>query len=373
MIGSFQDHLAGLPLDALIRTARCASEADVDRALQAERLDLFDLAALLSPAADSRLEAMARRAHRTTVQRFGRVIQLYAPLYISNECVQTCTYCGFSRENRIRRRTLTVDETVAEARLLLEAGFRHLLVVSGEHPRHVSPDFVADILGRLHAETPSLSVEVQPATVEIYAQWVRAGAEGLTVYQETYDRETYARVHLAGKKKNYDWRLETPERGAIGGMKRLGIGALLGLSDWRFEAVHLAAHARYLMKRFWRTFVSVSFPRLRAAAFAIPPEHPVSDRDLARLICAFRIFLPDLGITLSTRETPQFRDGVLPLGVTQMSAGSRTEPGGYTAPEATEKQFAIEDPRSPREVSSALRRLGYDPVWKDWEAVLNHA
>jgi len=372
MSGTFLDHLRALPIEALIRTARGAREADVDRALHAERLDLFDFAALLSPAADSRLEAMAQRAHRTTVQRFGRVVQLYAPLYISNECVQTCTYCGFSRENRIRRRTLTVAEAVAEARLLLEVGFRHLLVVSGEHPRHVSTDYVAAVLERLHEETPSLSVEVQPATVDIYAKWVRAGAEGLTVYQETYDRATYARVHLAGKKKNYDWRLETPERGAIGGMKRLGIGALLGLADWRGEAVHLAAHAQYLMKRFWRTFVSVSFPRLRKAAFAIAPEHPVSDRNLARLVAAFRIFLPDVGVTLSTRETPAFRDGVLPLGVTQMSAGSRTEPGGYTAPEETEKQFDIEDPRSPREVSSALRRLGYDPVWKDWEAVLNH-
>ncbi|MBN2489504.1 MAG: 2-iminoacetate synthase ThiH [Planctomycetes bacterium] len=368
---SFREHLAGLPLDALLAVARGADAVAVERALGAERLDLFDFAALLAPAAEAHLEAMAERAHRITVQRFGRVVQLYAPLYVSNECVQSCTYCGFSRENAVRRRTLTVDEAVAEARLLREAGFRHLLVVSGEHPRHVSADYLAEILARLHAEIPSLTVEVQPATVEIYRKWVAAGAEGLTVYQETYDREVYREVHLAGKKRDYDWRLETPERGGLGGMKRLGIGALLGLADWRLEAVHLAAHSSYLMHRFWRAFVSVSVPRLRKAAFAIAPRRPVSDRDLVRLVCALRIFLPDVGITLSTRESPRFRDGILPLGVTLMSAGSRTEPGGYTAPDATEKQFEVEDPRTPAEVAAAIRQHGYDPVWKDWEAVLN--
>ena len=368
---TFREHLAALPVAALVEHARRAGEADVRRALQAERLDLHDFAALLSPAGEPFLEALAVRAHRITEQRFGRTIQLYAPLYVSNECVETCTYCGFSRDNPVRRRTLTVEEAVAEAKLLAEAGFRHLLLVSGEHPRHVSADYLAEILHRLHADVPSLTVEVQPATVEIYRQWVAAGAEGVTLYQETYDRKVYADVHRSGKKRDYDWRLETPERAALGGMKRLGIGALLGLADWRVEAVHLAAHAHYLMKRFWRTFVSVSFPRLRHAAFAITPQHPVSDRELVRLIGAFRLFLPDLGIVLSTRETPEFRDHVMPLGVTMMSAGSRTEPGGYTAPDQSEKQFDVEDDRSPSEVSAAIRRHGYDPVWKDWETVLN--
>jgi 2-iminoacetate synthase len=368
---SFGEHLAQLPLDELVATARGAPAAAVDRALNAERLDLRDFAALLSPRADARLEEIARRSHELTVQRFGKTVQLYAPLYVSNECAETCTYCSFARENPIRRRTLTVAEAVAEARLLVARGFRHLLLVSGEHPRHVPPSYLAEIIAALRDEVPSLSVEVQPQTVAVYAEWVAAGAEGLTIYQETYDREVYAAVHLAGKKKNYDWRRATPERGAAGGMKRLGIGALLGLADWRWEALHLAAHAAYLVRRHWRAFVTVSFPRLREAAFAIAPPRPVSDRELARIVCAFRLFLPDVGIVLSTRESATFRDNILPLGITQMSAGSRTEPGGYTHPEETERQFAVEDLRSPEEVSHALREQGYDPVWKDWEVALH--
>ena len=368
---SFREHLAVQPAAAYLETAKHASRADVERALDAETLDLHDFAALLSPCAEELLEEMARRANRITQRRFGRTVQLYAPLYVSNECVETCTYCSFARENPVVRRTLTVDEVLAEARMLQERGFRHLLLVSGEHPRHVSPEYLERIIAALHCEVPSLSVEVQPQTREIYSRWVAAGAEGLVVYQETYDRETYAAVHLAGKKKNFDWRLDTTDRGAEAGMRRLGIGALLGLSDWRLEAVHLALHARYLMRRYWKAMVSVSLPRLRPAAFAISPRQPVSDREFARMICAFRLLLPDLGITLSTRESPALRDGMLGLGVTQMSAGSRTEPGGYSAPEEAERQFAIEDHRSPEEVSRAIRERGYDPVWKDWEAALS--
>ena len=363
--------LGALPLDELLRAARGAGPVDVERALSREDLDLADFAALLSPAADARLETIARRAHDTTMRRFGRTIQLFAPLYISNECVETCTYCSFARPNPIARRTLTPEEVEAEAALVSARGFRHLLLVSGEHPRHVSPPFVAQILRRLAPDFPSLSVEVQPQTEDVYRSWVEAGCDGLVVYQETYDREAYARVHVAGKKRDFDWRLATPERGAAAGVRRLGIGALLGLADWRLEAVHLAAHARELMRRSWRQSVSISLPRLRPAAHAIAPPHPVSDRELVRMVCAFRLFLPDVGITLSTRERAEFRDHLVPLGVTQMSAGLRTEPGGYSAPDATEKQFEIEDVRSPEEVVRAIRERGYDPVWKDWEVALH--
>lgn len=368
---SFREHLAAAPVRELIDVARHAAPRDVDRALSSDALDPADFAALLSPAADDRLEEMARRAREVTLQRFGRTVQLYAPLYVSNECVETCTYCSFARSNPVPRRTLTVEEAEAEARILLRRGFRHLLLVSGEHPRHVSPEYLERVIAALHPVTPSLSVEVQPQTADVYRRWCEAGAEGLVVYQETYDRDAYAEVHLAGKKKNFDWRLDTPDRGAEGGMKRLGIGALLGLSDWRLEAVHLAVHARYLMRRYWRTFVTVSFPRLRKAAFAITPRHAVGDRDLARVICAFRLLLPDVGLVLSTRESPSFRDGMLGLGVTQVSAGSRTDPGGYSRPEEAEKQFETEDTRSPEEVSRAIRERGFDPVWKDWEAALS--
>lgn len=369
---SFGEVLAGLPFDDLLDVANHATPADVDHALSAERRDLFHFAALISPAAGERLEELARRSHRLTVQRFGRTMQLYAPLYVSNECVESCTYCSFARENPIVRRTLTVEEVVAEARLLTARGFRHLLLVSGEHPRHVSPAYLAEAIAALADEVPSLSVEVQPQTEDVYRQWTEAGAEGLIVYQETYDRDTYARVHPAGKKKNYDWRLDTPDRGAAGGMKRLGIGALLGLSPWRREVLCLAAHAGYLTKRHWKTFVSVSFPRLRPAEFAdATPKHPVSDAELARVVCAFRLYLQDVGLVLSTRELPAFRDGMLALGITQMSAGSRTEPGGYTLPNGTGSQFQVEDTRDPHEVSRVLRERGFDPVWKDWEVALH--
>lgn len=368
---SFLEHLRLLPLDDLLVVAREADERASERALAAESPDLYDFAALLSPAADARLEEIAERAHQLTVQRFGRTVQLYAPLYVSNECLEGCTYCSFARKNPVQRRTLSVDEAVAEAGLLIEQGFRHLLIVAGEHPRLVSAQYLEEILTALRPRVPSLSLEVQPQRREVYERWAAAGAEGLVVYQETYDRAVYAAVHPSGKKRNYDWRLATAERAGEGGMKRLGIGALLGLADWRLEAIHLAAHAQYLIRRFWRSFVTVSLPRLRRAAFAIAAPHPVADRDLAKLVCAIRLLLPDVGIVLSTRESPAFRDGILPLGVTQMSAGSRTEPGGYSHPDETEKQFVVEDPRSPAEVSRAVRARGYDPVWKDWEGVLN--
>jgi 2-iminoacetate synthase len=368
---SFREHLAGAPVSELVEVARGASPREVEHALRAEAPDLRDFAALLSPAAESRLEELARGARDITLRRFGRTVQLYAPLYVSNECVETCTYCSFSRPNPIARRTLSLEEALAEARILSRRGFRHLLLVSGEHPRHVSTEYLERVIRGLAGEVPSLSVEVQPQATEVYSRWVAAGAEGLVVYQETYDRDAYAGAHLAGKKRDYDWRLDTPDRGALGGMKRLGIGALFGLADWRVEAVHLALHARYLMRRYWKTFVSVSFPRLRPAAFARPPLHPVGDRELVRVICALRLLLPDAGLVLSTRERPALRDAMLGIGITQMSAGSRTEPGGYSAPDAAEEQFEVEDARSPEEVSRAIRSRGFDPVWKDWEIALH--
>jgi 2-iminoacetate synthase len=367
----FREHLAAAPVAELLQIAREATPREVERALGAETPDLRDFAALLSPAADSRLERLARAARDVTLRRFGRTVQLYAPLYVSNECVETCTYCSFSRPNPIARRTLTPEETVAEARILRARGFRHLLLVSGEHPRKVSAEYLERVIRELAREMPSLSVEVQPQTTEVYARWVAAGAEGLVVYQETYDRAAYAAVHLAGKKRDFDWRLGTPDRGAAGGMKRLGIGALFGLADWRMEAVHLALHARWLARRWWKTFVSVSLPRLRPAAFAVPPPRPVEDRDLVRVICALRLLLPDAGLVLSTRERPAFRDAMLGVGITQVSAGSRTEPGGYSAPDSAEEQFEVEDGRSAEEVSRAIRGRGFDPVWKDWEAALH--
>ncbi len=341
----------------------------VDRALAGGRpLDLADFAALLSPTAGLRLEEMAQAAHAITRRRFGPTMRLYAPLYLSNECVSVCTYCGFSAGNDIGRRTLSVPEVMAEAASLRAQGFRHLLLVAGEHARVVSKDYLVACIEALAPEIPSISVEVQVWDTATYRRLVGAGCEGLTVFQETYDPSTYRSVHLKGKKRNYAWRLAAPDRGAEAGMRRLGIGSLLGLhTDWRADAIALAAHARALIHRWWRCEVTIALPRLRPAAGGYEPVDPLTDRDFVQLLCALRIVLPDAGINLSTREPAALRDAVLPLGVTTMSAGSHTEPGGYASPSAAEPQFEVADTRSPAEVATVLQAAGYDPVWKDWE------
>ena len=369
-------------------------------ALEKTKVSLADFAALISPAAGDLLEVMSRKAHAMTQQRFGKTIRLFAPLYLSNECVNNCSYCGFSRDNPILRVTLSLDEVQREANELNAQGFRNLLLVAGEHPKFVSNHYLRDCVARLHAEWPSISLEVGPMETEEYRPIVAAGADGLVVYQETYDRAVYDQMHTAGPKKNFDWRLETPERAYTAGFRRLGIGALYGLADWRFEALSLAAHADYLLRHCWKAQLTISLPRLRPCAGEFEPLTLLRDRDLAQLICAFRLMFPDVGIVLSTREMPKLRDGLIPLGVTMMSAGARTEPGGYTGagrekihhtergiikeiaagssewvpqdkrPTNATGQFDIGDERTPQEVATLIRRLGYEPVWKDWDTAL---
>ncbi len=349
--------------------AQNASPGDVKRALTRPRRDLRDFAALLSPAAGDRLEDLAQLAHATTVRRFGNTARLFAPLYLSNECVSVCTYCGFSATNDIVRRTLSVEEVVLEAKELAMRGFSHLLLVSGEHARIVSKGYVRKCIEAIAPFVPQISIEVQAWDTETYRSFVDAGCDGLVVYQETYDRSTYAAVHLKGKKRNYDWRLAALDRGAQAGMRRLGIGALFGLhDDWRFEALAMAVHAQALIKRWWRCEVAVALPRLRPCAgpgFAAPEV--LDDRSMAQLICALRLGFPDISIVLSTRERAEVRDALLPLGVTTLSAGSHTEPGGYVTASDAEPQFDIADTRSPDEFVAMLREAGYDPVWKDWQ------
>ncbi|MDQ3570049.1 MAG: 2-iminoacetate synthase ThiH [Actinomycetota bacterium] len=366
--GTAAADLLSTDLAALRARVDAATPRDVDRALLATRRSLDDFAALLSPPAADRLEDMAHLAHETTVRRFGRTIHLFAPLYLSSECVSTCTYCGFSAGNDITRRTLSPDEVLAEARALTERGFRHLLLVAGEHARVVSKDYLVECVRALAPEVPSISLEVQVWDTDTYRRLVGAGCEGLVVYQETYDRAAYAEAHLKGKKRNYDWRLSALDRGAEAGMRRLGLGALLGLHhDWRCEALAVAAHAQALLRRWWRCEVSLSLPRMRPAAGGFQPPGPVDDRNFVQLLCALRLLLPDVALVLSTREEPDFRDAVLRLGVTHLSAGSHTEPGGYASATDAEPQFQTSDNRSPAEVAELLRAAGYDPVWKDWE------
>ena len=395
---SFAREFESLPLQALVQRSLSASPGQVAESLRSPKPSLIDFAHLISPAAADSLEALGRRAQQLTRQRFGKVIRLFAPLYLSNECINNCKYCGFSRDNPILRVTLSVEEVQREARALLAQGFRNILLVSGEHPKFVSSSYLSECVEALHAEVPSLSLEIGPMETEDYRPLAQAGAEGLVVYQETYDPAVYADMHTAGPKRNFAWRMETPERAYAAGFRRLGLGALYGLSDWRLEALSVAAHAQYLLRHCWKAYLTISLPRLRPCAGEFQPLTHLSDRELVQLVCAFRLRFPDVGLVLSTREAPRLRDGLIPLGITLMSAGSHTEPGGYTGagqsklhhtergrvvelgasewaaagPEThATQQFNIADERSPQEVADLIRSLGYEPVWKDWDTALS--
>ena len=348
---------------------------------------------LITPKSDQQLEAMAQSSSSLTLQNFGRTMRLFAPLYLSNECINNCQYCGFSRDNPILRVTLDVDEVIAEARHLARQGFRQILLVTGEHPKFAGHDYLAECVRALAPDFSSISIEVGPMETEDYVPIVEAGAEGLVVYQETYNRGIYAEMHTAGPKRDFNFRLDCVERGYAAGFRRLGVGALIGLSHWQDEAIALAAHLEYLFKRCWQAQITVSLPRLRPAAGGFHPLFAMTDRELVQWVCALRITFPQLGIVLSTRERAFLRDSLASIGVTMMSAGSHTEPGGYTrqgrvhlhrtvrgrivAPEYQDGedelatgQFAISDERSPVEIAAVLRRRGFEPVWKDWDQAL---
>lgn len=363
---SFADTLGAVPFDDLARLSETATARDVDAALARTKRDLHDFAALLSPAAGERIEDLARASSALSQKRFGKTVHLYAPLYLSNECLTTCTYCGFARELQIDRRTLTTMQTRREATFLRDLGFRHLLLLTGEHERTTGVDFLCAHVAAVREIVPQVSLEVQVWDSEQYRTLAAAGCDGVVIYQETYDRERYAQVHTAGRKRNYDFRLDGPERAAAAGIRRLGIGALLGLSDWVRDAIALAAHAQYLQKVAWRAEIAVSVPRLRPSASGFQPTRPVTDAEMTRLICALRLLLPDAGIVMSTREPAALRDGLVKLGVTHTSAGSHADPGGYTDGGAT-PQFDLTDLRTAPEVVEALQRMGYDTVWKDWD------
>jgi 2-iminoacetate synthase len=370
---TFAEVLAALPFGRLLGASDAATPSRVERAVASApgQRSLEDVAVLLSPAAGERLESLATASRDLTLARFGRTMHMYAPLYLSNECLTTCTYCGFARELPIARKTLSPEETLAEARFLLGQGFRSILLLTGEHERLTGVEFLEERLRLLAAEVPNLAIEVQVWSEDEYRRLVEAGCDGVVVYQETYHPETYARVHVAGRKRHFEWRLLGPERAARAGVRRVGIGALLGLhDDWRYEALAVVAHARFLTKRYWRTQVSVSVPRLRPSAAGFQPRTVVDDRTLDQLVCALRLGLPDAGVVISAREPAALRDGLFRVGITHTSAGSHTDPGGYTEPDEATGQFEVADLRSAREVASRLRELGYEPVWEDWSSVV---
>lgn len=371
---SFYDIIQQYEPEQVLAEIEAMTAADVQRALAAEQLDQRDFMALLSPAAEKFLEEMAQKAHAITVRRFGKTILLYAPIYLSNECHNGCLYCGFSVHNKVPRRTLTLDEIDRDARILHAHGFRHVLLLTGEAPGRIGNDFIAAAAQRIRPLFSSIGIEVYPMEADGYREMVASGVDALTVYQETYDPDLYARLHPSGRKRDYRFRLETPERGGAAGLRRIGIGFLLGLGNFRSEGFFAGLHGRYLAHHYWRSLLTVSFPRLRPAEGGFQPGHPVSDRQFVQLMCAMRLLLHDAGLVLSTRESATLRDNLLPLGITQMSAGSCTAPGGYADRHSATEQFTIDDDRSPAEIAALLQSRGYDPVWKDWDsAFLDHA
>lgn len=340
---------------------------DVEQALDKHVRNLDDFLALLSPAATPYLERMSAISEQLSAQRFGKSIQLFAPLYLSNECNNICTYCGFSMDNKIRRRTLTMSEIALEAQTVRSMGFQHVLLVSGEATQNVGIEYFLKAINQVNCIFPQISIEVQPLEEQDYQKLSEVNVNGVLVYQETYHQKVYKQYHPKGKKSNFDYRLQTPDRIGRAGIHKIGLGVLLGLEDWRVDSFFTALHIDYLQRTYWQTKYAVSFPRLRPAEGASIPNFHMNERDLVQLIFAYRIWNPDLELSLSTREREAFRDFAPNLGITSMSAGSKTNPGGYAVEPESLEQFEISDERTVEIIVEKIREAGYQPVWKDWQ------
>jgi len=362
----FFEYWKQFQFNAITQRLQDITPADVRRTLDSEVID--DMLPLYSPAAAGFLEEMAMRSAIITRERFGNTIQLYAPLYLSNECENGCLYCGFSEKNKdITRRTLTINEAEQEIQAIQDMGIRHLLFVSSEATEKANFDYIKKIAEMAAKYMSYMAIEVYPMDTDSYRRLVNMGVDGLTVYQETYNPVRYAELHLSGRKSDIEWRLNTPDRGGMAGMRTLGVGALLGLDDPHADAFMTAIHAQYLMKTYWRSHITLSLPRMRPAVGCAVVPREVSDRLYVQFLLASRIAMPDIGIVVSTRERAKLRDNLVGLGVTVMSAASVTEPGGYTAKGTSTAQFQVEDSRSVAEFAAMLAQKGFDPVVKDWE------
>ncbi len=372
----FADIIDRWDWDETVAIVDNATSADVARVLMKsknrQRLTSEDFAVLISEAAQGFIEEMAAMSRHYTQERFGKTISLYIPMYVSNACTNKCVYCGFNHDNPFMRTTLTEAQIEAECKAIRKLGdFENLLIVSGEYPSICGIDYMERALQICRPYFHNLTIEVQPMRAQEYYRLTKSGLNGVVCFQETYHREAYKKYHPRGMKSHFDWRLNGFDRMGDAGLHKIGMGALLGLEDWRGDVVMLARHLRYLQKKYWRTRYSVNFPRMRPSESGFQPKRPITDKELARLTFAFRIFDHDVDISYSTREDSDFRDNMMMLGVTSMSAGSKTEPGGYvSSPDALE-QFEVCDSRTPKEVVAAIKAHNYDPVWKDWDAIFD--
>ena len=369
-MNSFNDIFNQYDWEQTKRSIYAKSSDDVLKALSAGKRTLEDFKALLSPAAAPFLEQMAQVSQELTLKRFGKVIQMYVPLYLSNECNNICTYCGFSLDNKMRRKTLSPIEIMQEVAVLKDMGFEHVLLVTGEANQTVNVDYFKKVLDLIHPHFAHISMEVQPLDLEEYMSLKPYGLNTVLVYQETYHQEDYKKHHPKGKKSNFKYRLETPDRLGQAGIHRIGLGVLIGLEDWRTDSFFTALHLDYLEKRYWQSKYSLSFPRLRPHSGGIEPKVEMNDRELVQLICAYRLFNQELELSISTRESPKFRNHIVKLGITAMSAGSKTNPGGYAVEPGSLEQFEISDERSPDEIARIIQMQGYQPIWKDWDSCL---
>ena len=368
---SFSSRFEELSWDDIRFKMHSYTAADVQRVLSRPHKTAADFQVLISPAAEPFLEQMAHTSLQLTRKRFGNTVQLYIPLYLSNKCHNICTYCGFSLDNPIRRETLTQEQLDREIAAIKRMGFEHILLVTGEAPGTVGMKYFKDIIPYIKKHFSHLSIEVQPLDQDEYAELIDLGLDAVMIYQETYNRPAYGEYHKRGNKQNFDYRLDTADRLGKAGVRKIGLGALLGLEDWRADSSYVAHHLDYLQKTYWKTRYSISFPRIRPCEGDFQPTHPISDRQLVQLICAWRLVFPEVELSLSTRESEVFRDNVAKLGVTSMSAASSTKPGGYAEREEGKapalEQFSIDDDRSPQLIAEMLKKQGLEAVWRDRE------
>ncbi|MDR1878023.1 MAG: 2-iminoacetate synthase ThiH [Bacteroidales bacterium] len=367
---TFYDAVADLDWNRTGEEIYRKTVSDVEQALNRHNPTIEDMKALVSPAAENYLERMAWQSRTATQKRFGKTIRFYIPLYLSNACLNHCIYCGFNHSNSIRRVILSDEAIKNEVKVIKQMGFEHILLLTGESPVHAGTDYIEHALQLVKPYFQQVSLEVQPLSTEDYMRLQKSGLHGVYIYQETYNRNRYTHYHPAGKKKDYKWRIETPDRLGCAGIHKTGLGVLLGLEDWRIEAVFLAMHLRYLEKKYWKSTYSVSFPRIRPHEGSFQPDFHITDKQFAQMIWAFRIFDNDVEMSLTTRENSVFRDNMISLGITSMSAGSKTEPGGYCQKEEL-AQWTVNDNRSPEEMLKTIAQQGYEVVWKDWNDFFN--
>lgn len=367
----FYDTIKDLDWDDVTRSVYAKTDRDVRNALSKEMLTLEDFKALISPTAEPYLETMASMSRALTQKRFGKVMQFYVPMYLSNHCSNHCIYCGFNHNNKIARKTLNDSEIMEEIAVIKKMGYDNVLLLTGEYPSVAGVDYIEHAIELCRPHFAAINLEVFPMKTEEYERMVKAGANTLYIYQETFNEKRYKVYHPAGMKSNYRWRLGTPERAAKAGLHKIGMGALIGLEEWRTEMVYLAMHLHFMTKNYWRSKYSVSFPRMRPAAGGYQPSFLMSERQFAQTLWAFRLFDHDVDIAMSTRETPNMRDHFVTLGVTSMSAGSKTDPGGYAHPNTNLEQFHINDDRTPAQMEAMVRAQGYDVIYKDWDRGLN--